>query len=71
MSEATQARYLTAAFSQLALYPYVTVALAYNFRNDYWLNNDPTNLEANYGLLRTDFSAKPAYAAFKAYAILH
>ena len=43
------------------------VALWYNFRNNWW-NHDADELEARYGLVRTDFSTKPAYAAFKSYA---
>ena len=44
----------------------MTHAFWYGFRNNYWQNNDQSDVEANYGLIRVDFSIKPAYAAFKA-----
>ena len=65
VSEATQATYLTKAFNQLGSYAYVEHAFWYSFRNNYWSNNDATDVEANYGLVRVDFSTKPSYAAFK------
>ncbi|MDQ3569411.1 MAG: cellulase family glycosylhydrolase [Actinomycetota bacterium] len=67
VSEAAQADFLTKALVKLASYPYVTKAFWYNFRNNYWSNNDPAEWEANSGLLRVNFSQKPAYAALKAY----
>jgi hypothetical protein len=67
VSEATQASYLTKAYQLAEQDPYVEVALWYNFRNNWW-NHDADELEARYGLVRTDFSTKPAYAAFKSYA---
>ncbi len=66
VSEATQADYLTKAFTKLDSYPYVTHAFWYSMRNLYWSNNDPTDVEANYGLVRVDSSLKQSYAAFKA-----
>jgi hypothetical protein len=66
VSEATQADYLTKALQLAEQDPYVEVALWYNFRNNYW-NHDSDELEARYGLMRTDFSTKPAYQAFKSY----
>jgi len=64
VSEATQAQFLTKALDKIRTsYPYVKTAFWYNYRNNYWLNNAPADLEANLGLLRVDFSAKPAYAA--------
>jgi hypothetical protein len=68
VSEATQADFLTKAFTKVESYPYVANAFWYSFRNNWWTNNDPTDLEANYGLARTDFSLKPAYSALQAYA---
>ncbi len=68
VDETTQASYLTKAFNRLASYPYVTNAFWYSGRNNYWQANDQTDLEANYGLVKVDFTPKPAYAAFKAYA---
>jgi polysaccharide biosynthesis protein PslG len=67
VSETTQASFLTKAFQKLESYTYVKVALWYNFRNNYWENNNPASLEANFGLLRTNFTQKPAYASFKNY----
>jgi cellulase (glycosyl hydrolase family 5) len=67
VSEATQADYLTKAFKLAAQDPYVQVAFWYNFRNNYW-THDSDDIESRYGLLRTDFSHKPAYDAFKACA---
>ena len=66
VSEATQADYLTKALRYVEQDPYVQVALWYNFRNNYW-NHDQDTLEGRYGLMRTDFSQKPAYGALKSY----
>lgn len=67
VSEATQADYLRRSFEYMEQDPYVEVATWYNFRNNFF-DNDADETEARYGLLRTDFSEKPAYGAFKAYA---
>lgn len=64
VSESTQASYIEGAVKVLALDPYVQVALWYNLRNNYWLR-DADDYEARFGLLRTDFTRKPAFAAFK------
>jgi hypothetical protein len=64
VSEAQQADFLTKAFDKLETYPYVTKAFWYTFRNSYWLRDDPASWLANTGLLRSDFTAKPALAAF-------
>jgi hypothetical protein len=62
-----QGRYIVAAMSRVTRdFPSVRAALAYNFRNDYWLHDDPRSTEANYGLLRTDFRPKPGYAGLVA-----
>ena len=71
VSETTAASYLSTALQALASYPYVARAFVYNLRNDFWLNNAPSNIEANYGLLRIDFSVKPGFAAFQSYALSH
>jgi len=64
VTEATQADYLTKALDTLRTsYPYVQTAFWYNFRNTYWLADAPADYEANLGLLRVDFTPKPAYAA--------
>jgi hypothetical protein len=67
VSEATQADYLTKAYQLAAQDSYVQVAIWYNFRNNYW-DHDADEIESRYGLLRTDFSTKPSYHAFKACA---
>jgi hypothetical protein len=65
VSESTQASYLTKAFNKLDSYPYVAHAFWYSFRNNYWSNNNQSDVEANYGVTRVDFSTKPSYAALK------
>ena len=67
VSETTQADYLVKAFQRLERYGYVKKAFVYNFRNTYWMR-DEDSIEAQFGLLRTDFTPKPAFAALKAYA---
>ncbi|HEV2785125.1 MAG TPA: cellulase family glycosylhydrolase [Solirubrobacteraceae bacterium] len=63
VSEAVQAAHLALAFELLQDIPYVEVAVVYNFRNNYWAD-DADNWEDQLGLLRTDFSRKPAYHVF-------
>lgn len=67
VSEARQAEYLTRAYELIEADPYVEVALWYGLRNNYWAN-DANEPEARYGLLRTDYSRKPAFHAFAEYA---
>jgi hypothetical protein len=67
VTEPEQAQYLEAALRKLESYPYVHVAFWYSFRNVSWLRDAPADWEANLGLLRTDFAAKPALAALKRY----
>jgi hypothetical protein len=66
VSEAVQADYLTRALRYVEQDPYVQVAITYNFRNNYWANN-ANNWEDSLGLMRTDWTPKPAYNAFKTY----
>ena len=68
VSEANQAKYLTEALVKLESYPWVEKAYIYGFRNLYWSHDKATDIEANFGLVRTDFSAKPALRAVRAYA---
>lgn len=68
VTETQQRDYLENALAQLDRYPYVTKAFYYGFRNIFWLRDDPGNLQAGYGLLRADFTAKPAFEVFKRYA---
>jgi hypothetical protein len=67
VSQATQADYVTRAFQFIEQDPYVQMMLWYNLRNNYW-DHDADTTEARYGLMRTDFSPKPSYNAFKSYA---
>ena len=68
VTEAKQAEYLQAAFAKLAEWPYVEVAFWYTFRNVFFRGEDPADWEANTGVLRVDFSPKPAFAALRAAA---
>jgi hypothetical protein len=66
VGEAAQANYLQKAYTFMNNdgCGCVEVAFWYNFRNDYWLNN-ANDWEPQLGLLRTDYSAKPAYNTYK------
>jgi hypothetical protein len=69
VSESEQAKLLDTTLHLLATeYPWVEVASVFNFRNDYWLRDAPGSIEGNFGLIRTDFKPKPAYAALSRYA---
>ena len=69
MTEAEQAQLVTDSYRLLDGESYVQVAFYYGLRNDWWSHDDPRSMEACFGLLRTDFSPKPAYAAFRSYAM--
>jgi hypothetical protein len=62
VSEGTQASYMSTAFALVDRDPYVQVAIVYSVRN---LAADPASPEAQYGLMRRDYSPKPAFEAFK------
>jgi polysaccharide biosynthesis protein PslG len=66
VTEDVQAQYLARAFQILETVPYVPVAIVYELRNNYWAG-DANDWEDQLGLLRTDFSPKPAYTVFKNY----
>ena len=66
VSAQTQADYLLRAYRMLEQDSYVQVAIWYNFRNNWW-DRDADGWEYQCGLMRTDFTPKPAYAAFKSY----
>jgi hypothetical protein len=68
VAEQTQASMITTAFSVLQSMPYVGVVFYYNLRNNYWDKDNPSSVEGNFGLIRTDFSHKPSYQAFKTIA---
>jgi polysaccharide biosynthesis protein PslG len=59
---ANQAAYLTRAFAIMRQDPYVGVAYWYIARDGTW------EIDATFGLLSTNFDAKPSYAAFQAAA---
>jgi hypothetical protein len=69
VTEAQQGQLLTDSYRALEGEPYVQVAFYYSLRNNWWSHDDPRSMEACFGLLRTDFSAKPAFAAFRSYAL--
>jgi hypothetical protein len=66
VSEATQAAYFELAMECLEQDPYVELAVWYIYRNHAWAQNADTWLD-QLGLVRTDFSRKSAYDAFKSY----
>ena len=68
VSESQQADYLTRGYRRLDGYPWIRTALWYDFRNTYFRGESPGDWNANLGLLRIDFSPKPAFEAFKAHA---
>ncbi|MBA2348543.1 MAG: cellulase family glycosylhydrolase [Solirubrobacterales bacterium] len=70
VSESKQADYLTRSVARLGSYPWVERAYWYAMRNFHVLKDEPANLEANFGVLRTDFSPKPALAALRGAAAL-
>ncbi len=63
ITEDLQAQYSAATFPILDGLPYVRAAILYELRNS---GEDPAALEHNFGLVRRDFSEKPAYAAVRA-----
>jgi hypothetical protein len=67
VSEQGQADRIRTSVDLMNRDPYVQAVMFYNLRNNYWLHDADTT-EARYGLLTTDFRAKPAYAAFRAAA---
>jgi Cellulase (glycosyl hydrolase family 5) len=67
VDEQTQATHLTRSLQIANQDPYVQMALWYNLREDYW--GDPkTDWDSGFGLIRKDFTPKPAYYAFRDYA---
>jgi polysaccharide biosynthesis protein PslG len=61
--EQQQAEFIQKAFALLDGLSYVKAASVYQLRD---MGVDPSNPEDNFGLLRQDFTPRPAYAAFKA-----
>lgn len=66
VTQSQQADYLTRAYRLLESYPYVAIAYWYNLRNNFW-DQDADTWETQLGLMRTDFTHKQSYAAFKNY----
>lgn len=64
VSEANQAAYISQVYQKIMYgnYSYVPIACIYDFLND---GTDPTNDENNFGLLRTDYTQKPAYSTMQ------
>jgi polysaccharide biosynthesis protein PslG len=69
VSEQSQATYLGEAYQMLntSRYGYVGVAFTYNLRNNYW-SSSSSSWGDNLGLMRQDYTPKPAYYALKAAA---
>lgn len=65
VGEADQARFLTRALDRMAAWPWIERAYVYQFRNAPWRKDDPAVWEANLGLMRSDFTPKPALAALR------
>lgn len=66
VSESQQAAYLDQALRCVEQDPYVRVAIWYLHRNHPWAG-DANTWADQLGLVRTDFSRKPAFDAFKSY----
>ncbi len=66
VSEERQAKNLSKAYELMeSEYPVVSVANWWSFRD---VTPDPADWVSNFGLVRRDFSAKPAYNALKAFS---
>ena len=67
VSADAQAVLLSEAYRCLEQDAFVPVATYYNLRNN-WFANNAENWDAQLGLMRTDWTKKPAYYALKAYS---
>jgi hypothetical protein len=65
VSEATQAAQLARAFSMWQTYPWAGPLFVYDFRDN---GTNPASVEDFFGLVRHDWSPKPAYRAYQAAA---
>lgn len=63
VSEAEQATDVTNGFADLSALSWVHEATLYNLRDK---GTDPNDMQANFGVVRRDYSPKPAYAALTA-----
>lgn len=71
VSQAAQSTYLLKGYKKLESYPWVEKAFWYGFRNVYYLHDDPSNWDAQLGLVRSNYTPKPAFFAYKSYAATH
>ncbi len=62
-TEREQAEYTERAFGLVGALPYVAAASIYQLRD---MGDDASNAEDNFGLLKRDFTPRPAYAGFAA-----
>jgi len=64
VDETTQANYINLMYQNIEYgnYQYVPIACVYDFGDD---GTDTTNPEDNFGIVRSDYSAKPAYATLQ------
>ncbi len=64
VSEANQATYIGQVYQMImhGNYQYIPIACIYDFLDD---GTDPNNAEDHFGLLRTDYSQKPAYSTMQ------
>ena len=69
VTETQQAQLVTDSYRLLEAESYVQLAFYYALRNNWWSHDDPRSTDACFGLLRTDFSPKPAYSAFRALSL--
>lgn len=65
VTEEQQARYLVEALDEMSAYPWLERTYLYAFRNATYLRDDPSDWEGNLGLVRTDFTPKPALGAVR------
>ena len=62
VDEQTQARYTEEALVKVREWPYVPVAIVFELIDE---RDEPDDRESNFGLLRHDWTPKPAYDAFR------
>jgi polysaccharide biosynthesis protein PslG len=62
VTEAAQAQLVTEMYSKLKGWSWAGPGFVYNFRDK---GTDPSDREDNFGIVRWDYSPKPAYTAFK------
>jgi hypothetical protein len=65
MTEAGQAQLVTDAYTKLKSWTWAGPAFFYSYRN---VGTNFSNVEDNFGIIRYDWSLKPAYAAYQAAA---